>query len=195
MTSHRVRGCTEMQNAPNHFTLCAFHWQNRSGEAKSWENRSGSTARMWQLAPPLESSMCSENWCESKGVSPMTRSFTFPASYAAKSAAIITRTVLLNSHCHRTLNHNEGNTTKIKKECDAFVSCEFLSTPASHAGAARTALGVAKLLRFVQWSAPLNVQGISLNEPCDAGGYLKREITSAGLTRPTFKPMCREKWE
>lgn len=137
--------------------------------------------------------MCSENWCESKGVSPMTRSFTFPASYAAKSAAIITRTVLLNSHCHRTLNHNEGNTTKIKKECDAFVSCEFLSTPASHAGAARTALGVAKLLRFVQWSAPLNVQGISLNEPCDAGGYLKREITSAGLTRPTFKPMCREK--
>lgn len=133
-----------MQNAPNHFTLCAFHWQNRSGEAKSRENRSGSTARMWQLAPPLESSMCSENWCESKGVSPMTRSFTFPASYAAKSAAIITRTVLLNSHCHRTLNHNEGNTTKIKKECDAFVSCEFLSTPASHAGATRTALGCSR---------------------------------------------------
>lgn len=77
----------------------------------------------------------------------MTRSFTFPASYAAKSAAIITRTLLLNRHCHRTQNHNEGNITEIKKECDAFVSCEFLSTPASHAGAARTALDCSRRRR------------------------------------------------
>lgn len=138
--------------------------------------------------------MCSENWCESEGVSPHDQIVHIPSILCSQIRGDY------HTNCasqqplppHTEPQRRKHNQNK-KKECDAFVSCEFLSTPASHAGAARTALGVAKLLRFVQWSAPLNVQGISLNEPCDAGGYLKREITSAGLTRPTFKPMCREK--
>lgn len=176
-------------------TLHYAHSIGRTGAERQRAERIAAAAQREcdSLLPRWKVPCAPRTGARAKVYHPMTRSFTFPASYAAKSAAIITRTVLLNSHCHRTLNHNEGNTTKIKKECDAFVSCEFFSMPASHAGAALTALGVAKLLRFVQWSAPLNVQGISLNEPCDAGGYLKREITSAGLTRPTFKPMCREK--